>query len=181
MTIRRSTDGDLEALLAVHRAAFGVQEGPEIVELVDALLHDETASPLLSLVAQAHGTLAGHVLFTAASVQTRDRAPAANLLAPLAVAPQAQGKGVGSRLVNAGLEQLRASGVELVFVLGHPGYYPRFGFRPAAALGLVAPYPIPDKNAGAWMVAELRPGVAGTVRGTVQCAAALRDPIYWTQ
>ena len=179
MRIRHSTDDDREAVLATHADAFGPGEGPEIVELVSALLEDETARPLLSLLAEVDGRVAGHVLFTAAGVQTRGRKPVASLLAPLAVAPTFQGKGVGGRLVKAGLEQLAASGVELVFVLGHPGYYPRFGFRPAGVLGLDAPYPILEKNAGAWMVTELEPGVIGSVRGTVECAAALREERYW--
>ena len=181
MIIRRSTEDDFEALLVTHADAFGPDEGPEIVELVSELLEDETARPLLSLVAEVDGKHVGHVLFTAASVETSDRKPAASLLAPLAVMPQAQGRGIGTRLCNAGLERLRGSGVELVFVLGHPGYYPRFGFRPAGALGLDAPYPIPEKNADAWMVAELTPGLLGTVQGTLACAAVLRDEKYWRE
>jgi putative acetyltransferase len=71
--------------------------------------------------------------------------------------------------------------VDLVFVLGHPAYYPRFGFSPAGARGLDAPYPIPQKNAEAWMVRELRPGVIGDCSGRVICADALADPEYWRE
>ena len=95
--------------------------------------------------------------------------------------PDSPGQGVGGHLIEEGLRRLSASGVDLVFVLGHPDYYPRHGFRPAGALGFKAPYPIPDKNADAWMVQELRPGLIGTVRGTVVCADALDKPEYWRE
>ena len=179
--IRATTNNDLESILAVHADAFGPEEGPEIVELVRQLLEDETARPVLSLIADVDGTVAAHVLFTTVSVHGGDREPLASLLAPLAVASKIQGQGLGTRLVHAGLEELRASGVELVFVLGHPDYYPRFGFRPAGALGFAPPYAIPEKNADAWMVAEIRAGVVGTVHGTVECAAVLQDEKYWRE
>ncbi len=73
------------------------------------------------------------------------------------------------------------SGVELVFVLGHPDYYPRHGFKPAGALGFEAPYPIPDKNANAWMVQELRTGAIDSVSGKVICADALNQPEHWRE
>jgi len=72
-------------------------------------------------------------------------------------------------------------GVELVFVLGHPSYYPRFGFRPAGVRGFRAPYPIPDENADAWMVKELKPGVMERFAGTVECASVLMHPAYWIE
>ena len=68
-----------------------------------------------------------------------------------------------------------------MFVLGHPGYYPRFGFRPAGALGLAAPYPIPPQHADAWMVQELKAGTIGAVEGRVVCAKALDKREYWVE
>ena len=76
---------------------------------------------------------------------------------------------------------LKDMGSELVFVLGHPEYYPRFGFRPAGVLGLSAPYPILEKNADAWMVLALCEGVIGNVRGTVRCAHSLDKEEYWVE
>ena len=73
------------------------------------------------------------------------------------------------------------NGVDLVFVLGHPGYYPRHGFRTAGVLGFDAPYPIPAKDADAWMVQELRPGFIGKIKGPVACAAALDHPEHWRE
>ncbi len=181
MQVRPSTDADLDAIARIHREAFGPKEGPEIVELVDALLRDETAEPVLSLVAEADGEVVGHVLFTAATLGTPAASPVASILAPLGIAPSHQRRGVGGLLAERGLVLLAEQGVDLVFVLGHPTYYPRFGFRPAGRLGFDAPYPIPEKNAEAWMVTELRPGAIERFAGTVACAAALDAPEHWVE
>ena len=175
---RIATAADRAALLGVHEAAFG-QQGPEIVELVTGLLSDQTATPLLSLVAEVDQNLVGHVLFTAVQLQSDQQDISAQIMAPLAVTPACQGNGIGRSLVTEGLKQLAASGIDLVFVLGHPAYYPRFGFRPAGVLGYTAPYPIPTEHADAWMVRELTAGVIGRMQGTVQCAETLNQARYW--
>lgn len=172
---------DLPAISRVHRDAFGLADGPEIVDLVTDLLEDETAQPYLSLVAETEDMLAGHVLFTAARVDSANETAEANLLAPLGVVREFQGQGVGGRLVNAGLALLEDRTVDLVFVLGHPSYYPRFGFQPAGVLGFEAPYPIPEQNAAAWMVRALSSGLVRRFAGTVVCASALDRPEYWRE
>lgn len=172
---------DSGTVLDIHARAFGPEQGPEIAALVEALLRDPTAEPRLSLLAFEDDRPIGHILFTRARVSASGEAPAAAILAPLAVIPESHSRGVGGELIRGGLRRLRESGVDLVFVLGHPGYYPRYGFQPAGALGFDAPYPIPEKDAGAWMVQELRPGVIGTVRGTVRCADALDRPEHWRE
>ena len=176
MTIRKTGDLDRDALRRLHIGAFG-DEGAEIVGLVEALLVDETAQPVCSLAAEKDGEVVGHVLFT--KVEVGAQSLPARILAPLAVMPGEQGQGLGKRLVEEGLEMLTDAGVALVFVLGHPEYYPRFGFRPAGAQGLDAPYPIPEEHAGAWMVLELQSGAMKGVQGTVRCAAALDEERYW--
>jgi putative acetyltransferase len=181
LNIRRSTHSDRDAICRIHRDAFGVEEGPEIVDLVIGLLEDETARPYLSLVAESDRGVVGHILFTVARVHSLSREPSARILAPLAVAGQFQRQGVGGLLTREGLRQLGECGVELVFVLGHPSYYPRFGFQPAGVLGLEAPYPIPNENADAWMVHELEPGVVERDRGRVECASVLSHPKYWRE
>lgn len=181
VTVRFAAAEDRAAILGIHEAAFGSAEGPVIVTLVTDLLDDITARPLHSLVAEADGRVVGHVLFTTVKIRPGGGAVSAQILAPLAVVPGQQGKGVGGALVKEGLRQLAAAGVALVFVLGYPDYYSRFGFRPARALGFAAPYPIPVAHDAAWMVLELRPGVIGRVRGRVQCAAALNDPRHWRE
>lgn len=179
--IRSATHPDLAEILDVHRDAFGEEHGPEIVDLVTGLLIDRTAEPRFSLVAEIDGRIVGHILFTAVRLQSGRQRIAAQILAPLAVAKEHQGQGVGGLLIHEGLDQLTASGIELVFVLGHPDYYPKFGFRPAGVLGYQAPYVIPIENANAWMVKELKAGIMGSVQGLIQCAATLDQPQHWRE
>lgn len=181
MRIRCATDADRAEIFGVHERAFGKEQGSEIVDLVSGLLSDETAMPLFSLVAELGGRIVGHVLFTAVRLQSSGQCISAQILAPLAVSKEHQGEGVGATLINAGLKQLATSGVELVFVLGHPHYYSKFGFRPAGALGYEAPYAIPPEHAGAWMVQELKAGVIGGAQGRIQCAATLDQPRHWRE
>jgi putative acetyltransferase len=179
LKIRHSAESDRTAIDGIHTSAFGQQQGQEIVELVNDLLDDDTAKPLLSLVAETDGKLVGHILFTVAQLQPKDQAVSIRILAPLAVLSDFQGQGVGAVLIKEGLKELAESGVGLVFVLGHPGYYPKFGFQTAGLLGFQAPYPIPSEHADAWMVQELIAGVIGSIEGRVQCSKILNQPQHW--
>ena len=123
----------------------------------------------------------GHMLFTNAYIERGADNIAAQILAPLAVLPDFQAKGIGQKLVMAGLDALRRSGTQLVFVLGAPDYYPRCGFTPAGACGFEAPYPIPQEHASAWMAQELSPGVIGTIKGKIRCADSLHQPEHWRE
>ncbi len=175
MIVRETNGDDLTEVLAVESAAFG---GDEIlVQLVHNLLQDPSARPILSLLAIEENQAVGHILFTSATVQ----AASASLLAPLAVTPGFQNQGIGGQLIKRGLSMLTESGIDLVFVLGYPNYYHRHGFETAGRLGLHAPYPIPEKNADAWMVQALRPGVIGEVTGTLTCADAINNLKYWQE
>lgn len=178
MKIREASISDLRDVLFVERAAFDREDE---ADLVRDLLADATARPLLSLLAYEGQQPLGHILFTRARLRDAPREVAVSLLAPLAVVPAAQGAGIGGALIARGLQLLTKSGVELVFVLGHPDYYPRHGFEPAGPLGLAAPYPIPAAHEDAWMVLALRPGVIGKLRGRVVCADALDKPEYWRE
>lgn len=178
MHIRASLDSDLDDVLVVERKAFGKDTE---AELVRDLLRDPSAEPLYSFLAFENDRAVGHILFSSARLENCDKAVSIAILAPLAVIPDFQRQGVGGRLIAHGLKVLTNAGVDLVFVLGHPGYYPRFGFEPAGVLGLQAPYPIPDKDADAWMVQALRSGVTGSVCGKVRCADMLDKPEYWRE
>jgi putative acetyltransferase len=177
MELRLAKTADEAALASVSLAAFGEKEGPVIAELLGRLSADETAAPRLMLVAEDGGELFGYVLFTKVELPDVKGDVTARILAPLAVVPVAQGKGLGGALVNAGLAQLGQEGVEVVFVLGDADYYHRFGFVTAGTLGYAAPHPIAPEHSEAWMVLELIPGV--TERGGVQCAAVLNELQYW--
>jgi putative acetyltransferase len=181
MHIRHTTAEDQPRIIQVNLEAFGQQHGPEVAGLVKDLLHDSTAQPMLSLAAEQNGELVGHVLFSRAELAETGQPVSVRILAPLSVIPEHQSIGVGTLLISHGLEMLRREGVDLVFVLGHPDYYPRSGFTPAGVLGLEAPYPIPGKDADAWMVQELRPGILGNVQGKVRCCEALDRPEHWRE
>jgi hypothetical protein len=181
LDIRISTEADRSDIEKIHTKAFGEAEGPEIVELVNGLFDDSTATPFLSLVAVENEHLVGHILFTKSVLMDADTPVSIRLLAPLAVLPEAQAQGVGRKLIKEGLNQLRDAGVDLVFVLGHPDYYTRCGFMPAGVLGFEAPYPIPDEHAGAWMVQALKDGVIGRFKGKVRCAVVLDQPQHWRE
>ena len=173
-------EADRAAISHVHARAFGPEQGQEIVDLVNELLNDATAEPMLSLVTETDGKLVGHILFTAATLQS-NRKISARILAPLSVSPDFQCAGIGGDLIKEGLQLLTTAGVDLVFVLGHTGYYPRFGFQPARALGYEAPYPLSPEQQDAWMVQELKAGVIGTSKGTIQCCEALDQPRHWQE
>ena len=179
MHIREASALDLNEVLFIEREAFG--HGKE-AGLVNDLLNDPTAEPILSLLAFDNDRPAGHILFTRVRLLGVDQSPSMSILAPLAVLADFKNQGIGGRLIDEGIRILAESGVELVFVLGHPGYYPRHGFKqPAGALGFEAPYPIPDEHADAWMVQELRSNVIGRVSGKIVCADALNKPEHWRE
>lgn len=174
--IEEAGPAELHAALHIERVSFGQEDE---AALVAALIADPSAQPHLSLLAVSEAGPVGHVLFTAAAIGDRRRSPRAAMLAPLAVLPDAQRKGIGGALIEEGARRLAATGVSLLFVLGHPGYYTRHGFVPATPYGLLAPYPIVPQEA--WMVRPLVPGVLGTVSGKVSCAECLDKPEYWRE
>ncbi|GAA0933206.1 N-acetyltransferase [Pseudonocardia zijingensis] len=137
MLVRRELPGDARAVAAVHADAFApMYPGATPVEpgLVDALRADEAWLPPLSLVAEVDGEVVGHVCVTRATLGP-DALPALGL-GPLGVRERLEGRGVGSALVHAVLGAADALDEGVVVLLGHPDYYPRFGFRPAAELDI---------------------------------------------
>lgn len=163
MRIRDEEDRDLQAVREIVSAEFDT--GGE-AELVDQLRAE--ADPRISLVAEEDGVIVGHVMFSPVTV---DEHPEAKLmgLAPLAVLYDYQGRGIGSALVRAGLERCRELGVLGVVVVGHPDYYPRFGFAPASRFGLKCEYDVPED---AFLALELAPGALAGKSGTVRYHAA---------
>ena len=177
--IRETFDADLQEILRVEEEAFGSKEE---AQLTSDLLGDPTAQPLLSLMALDDSKPVGHILFTKSVIAGFTEPPDSYILAPLAVTPAYQNSGIGSKLVLEGVKILKERGAGLIFVLGHKKYYPKFGFIPdAGALGLPAPYTIPEKDADAWMVLGLKSELIGQIKGKVQCAQAMDKPEYWRE
>ena len=135
LIIRKSTSADLNNVLSVERDAFGSEEE---ADLVLNLLNDPTAEPRLSLLALHKHKAVGHILFTRGYLNP-DVDLKVSILAPLAVIPDCQNQGVGGSLIREGLAILEKNGVDLVFVLGHPSYYPQHGFKPAVPEGFEPP------------------------------------------
>ena len=170
--VRVATADDADGVLAVERAAFG---GDVEADLVEALVASEAYVAGLSLVAESGGSILGHALFTRARAGQVE----AVLLAPLAVAPEWQGRGVGSALVREGLARAAELGFGIALVLGHPAYYPRFGFASAEPRGIMPPYPVEPSEA--WMVVELAPDSLGDAAGVVRVAEALMREEMWRE
>ncbi|MGK5640351.1 GNAT family N-acetyltransferase [Streptomyces sp. URMC 126] len=148
-TTRPETAADIPAVRAVELAAFPT---PLEADLVDALRADPAWIPGLSLVAEApDGTLVAHALLTRCHIGEEP----ALCLAPVAVLPDHQRTGAGTAVVRAALEAARALGEHAVTVLGHPDYYPRFGFTRASAYGVLPAFEVPDE---AMMVLGLQAG-----------------------
>ena len=169
LLIRPEQPSDFAAIAEVNRLAFG---GEAEAALVAKLRASEDFVEGLSLVAVKGGQVVGHILMSRVRVRPEGgaaRAFPALSLAPMAVRPELQNQGIGSRLVSFGLSEARRLGHGFVVVVGHPHYYPKFGFEPARPKGLEAPFPVPDE---AFMVLELAPGALRGVKGTVVYPAA---------
>ena len=160
MTIRPQIPEDAAAIRQVNEEAFGSTVEADLV----ARLHSREAFTL-SLVATGEDGVVGHILFSPVTIESESLSFTAMGLGPMAVLPAHQGRGIGSQLVRAGLEECKRLGHEIVVVLGHPDYYPRFGFVPASTYGIKCEYEVPDE---AFMVSELREGALVGRRGTVK-------------
>jgi putative acetyltransferase len=167
MSIRIASPHDLGVIADVHRMAFGSSDEPRLVELVIA---SDRSVPELSIVAIGgehgeHGAIVGHILLSAVSLDGDDgRTRDVLALAPLAVLPAYQGRGIGSELVRHALAEADRLGWPLVVLLGHPGYYPRFGFEPASRHGIRSPFDVPDGAFMAKPLAAYDPSFRGAVR-----------------
>ncbi|HWT41926.1 MAG TPA: N-acetyltransferase [Sphingopyxis sp.] len=140
LVIRPARAEDDDAIDGLIRSAFaGTEYGHRgEAELVRMLRAD--GDVMVSLVAERDGVVAGHVLFSRMDVEA-DGAPLSGAgLAPVAVAPGLQGQGIGDALIRAGLDSLRQKGITISFVLGHEGYYPRFGYSPDLAARFASPF-----------------------------------------
>ncbi len=159
-SVRFEQAGDEAAITRVHTAAFGQPDEAEIVNRLRGV-----ADPFLSLVALIDGRVTGHVLFTPVTIRGETGESQALALGPMSVLPECQNRGVGSALVKAGLDACRRTSHGVVFVVGAPDYYGRFGFEPAPPMGLR--FLSADFDA-VFMVVELVPGALAGRTGWVE-------------
>jgi len=160
LVIRPETLEDAAAIRNVNEEAFGSSIEADLVEKLRC-----RQAFMLSLVANDEDKVIGHILFSLVTIESRNTSFSALGLGPMAVLPSHQGKGIGSQLVRVGLQECERLGHEVVAVLGHPDYYPRFGFVPASTYGIKCEYDVPDE---AFMVLELRKGILSGRSGTVK-------------
>jgi len=164
ITIRPEEPRDIAVIRHVNEQAFARDGhlGTEEADLIDALRGNDHV--VVSLVAEVNGQVVGHILFSPMTVESANGGIHQLIaLGPLAVLPEYQKQGVGSALMNTGLDEIRELGHGAVFLVGHASYYPRFGFRPARERGIIY-----QDGRDSVQVIELRPGELDGVTGTAR-------------
>ena len=159
MIIREERSGDIGSVREVIEKAFGRKEEARLVDSIRS-----RGKSIGSLVAEKEGRVVGHVMFTAVTIDPPEPGWKALGLAPVAVLPEYQRQGVGGALIREGLDLCEALGYSLVFVLGDPAYYRRFGFHRGREFGFDNEYGEDEP----FMVVDLTPGAAARVGGLVK-------------
>ncbi len=158
ISIREETSGDLQEIRIVIQSAFGQTEEADIVDMLR-----QSCADRISLVGVSEDQIVGQILFTPVRIQAREGMITGMGLGPMAVLPEFQGQGIGSELVRTGLNFMEKAKYPFVIVLGHPTYYPRFGFVPASRYGIRSEYEnVPDE---AFMILVLDRGALEGVSG----------------
>jgi putative acetyltransferase len=165
MNIRFEQPNDIEQIKNVYLIAF---ETDTEANLVDALRN--AGVELISLVAEKNGEIIGHILFSPVTLDGHAKIIG---LAPMAVLPNWQRKGIGSKLINEGMKACQKAGYEAVVVLGHPNYYPRFGFEPSVNFRIKSEYDVPPE---VFMVKQLKKGALKDKTGTVKYHQIFSEP-----
>lgn len=160
MRIRKEQATDIEYIYAVNKDAF---ETDAEANLVNALRN--SGCTFISLVAEDNNKIIGHIFFTPVELTGNNDNLKLIGLAPMAVLNQHQHKGIGSKLVEAGLTKCKELDYDAVVVLGHPNYYPRFGFVPSVKYGIKSEYDVPDD---VFMIKELKTGCLKGHQGTIK-------------
>lgn len=164
MIIRIETTDDFYEVYKLNYLAFGNREDES--KLIERIRNSEEFVPELSIVAEKDNEIVGHLLLSKAIVEDEEKTYDVIVLAPIAVNPICQKQGIGSELINEGLKRCKARGYNIVLLIGHPGYYPKFGFQPARRYGLeLKQFDVPDE---VFMVCELKAGELQKIKGELK-------------
>jgi len=175
MMFRNSNQEDNDAICKLHIESFGGEEGPVIERLVLEILNFKTDNPIYSFVIENNESILGHIIFSPLTIEGYKRIKA-YILAPLAISPIHQKKGLGTKLISHGISKLKAQGVEVVFVFGDPNFYGRSGFK--TEKNITTPFKI-TYPPEAWMTRELTSGVLSNTSGITKCISPLMFKEYW--
>ncbi|MCI3922152.1 N-acetyltransferase [Paenibacillus sp. TRM 82003] len=168
MIIRTEEIKDYPDVYALNHEAFGGRDDES--RLIERIRRSEFFIPELSLVAEADGRIVGHILLSKASIVDEEKTYEVIVLAPIAVTPDVQKTGIGGKLIQEGLQRCRELGYSLVLLIGHPEYYPKFGFTPARQYQLeLRQFEVPDP---VFMVCELAEGTLGHIKGELMYPSA---------
>ncbi|PEW99771.1 GNAT family N-acetyltransferase [Bacillus cereus] len=173
VTIRQEQKNDYRKTEEVVQQAFLNEEFSDEKEheLVKRIRECDAFIPELSLVAVDEG-IVGHILLSKITIEQDGTSVESLALAPVSVARGHQKKGIGGKLIGAALEKAKELGYGAVVVLGHPEYYPKFGFKKASEWNIKAPFEVPDE---VFMVMELRENALEGVEGVVQYSSAFAE------
>ncbi|MEN8445795.1 MAG: N-acetyltransferase [Cyanobacteria bacterium J06555_13] len=176
MNIRAATLLDRDAIHRVHWAAFAEDERSLVAQLAVDLLAEETSPKIISLVAELENSIVGHVAFSPVRLDSNDNFRGF-ILGPLGVLPGYQQRGIGSQLVERGLQMMTETGADILFVYGDPTYYSRFGFSADAAERYHPPYEL--QYPYGWQAIAFTKEAARRTSANVICVASLSSSALW--
>ena len=176
MQIRMATSIDRDDIRSTYLCAFPESENNIVAKLAIDLLDESTKPHTISLVAEIDNSVVGHVAFSPVKIDNNDNLQG-YILAPLAVEPDCQKQGVGSKLIERGMDTLRNSGVTIVFVYGDPEFYGRYGFSTDNAEKFLPQHKL--QYPFGWQAIVLRQFSNECIAGNIVCVASLENPELW--
>jgi len=164
MIIRTESVKDFKEVYNVNFLAFGNREDES--KLIERIRNSEEFIPELSIVAEIDNEIVGYILLSKATVENMEEKQEVIVLAPIAIKPIYQKQGIGSKLINEGLKRCKELGFNIVFLIGHPEYYPKFGFKPAKRYRFeLKQFEVPKD---VFMVCELNEGELQNIKGELK-------------
>ena len=176
MNIRMGTNQDRDDIERVYSSAFPNGEREIVAKLAIDLLFESTTPQTISLIAETDDSVVGHVAFSPVGIDNNENCQA-YIMAPLAVQPEYQKRRIGSTLIEYGMQQLSAIGVNVVFVYGDPKYYGRFGFSADSARDYTSPYNL--QYPFGWQAIVLKECAIEKAPVAINCVTSLCDPKFW--